>query len=213
MTTFVARSRHLFKGLFLLLLLLAGAAHADSSWPSQSSQFLQQLLQTNPDRLPELDEGPLVEFYQQRKFEPLWSNESGRLDRAYDLLHAVIHARDEGLNPADYYLEEMWQYWESKGLGESVKLDLLLSAALYRYSNDVYSGRYDATDLDPDWHIRNKALDTGKLFEEVARKSSIAGKLKRLPPQHPGYQALKHQLIHFRELAQKGGWKEFGPGP
>jgi murein L,D-transpeptidase YcbB/YkuD len=194
-------------------MLCANSVPAAETWLTESSRYLEQLLKSNPHRLPELEQDAVLESYRSRHFKPLWSNEQGRLDRAYDLLHVIIRARDEGLDPADYHLEQLKKYWDSPGLGESVKLDLLLSAALYRYSNDVYSGRFVASEVDPDWHIKNENLDTGKLFTDVARQSSISRLLKKLPPRHDGYLALKEQLKQFRELAQQGGWPRFGWGP
>jgi len=199
--------------IFLLSLLLPAIAQAENSWQSESSRYLAQLLKSNPDRLQELDEPVLLAFYQNREYKLLWSNEKGLLDRAFDVLHVIIHAKDEGLKPSDYYLEDLKKTWDSTGPGDAVKLDLLLSASLYRYSNDVHSGRFNASDLDADWHIKNEPLDVRRLFTEVARKASIAKLLKELPPQHPAYQSLKQQLHHFRELVQQGGWQSFGWGP
>jgi murein L,D-transpeptidase YcbB/YkuD len=203
----------MLKVLLLLSMLCSAGAQAESAWQKESSRYLEQLLKNNPDQLQELKESELLEFYRQRKYKLLWSNEKGRLDRAYDLLHVIIKAKDEGLEPADYYLEEFSKYWDSTGLGESVQLDLLLSAALYRYSKDVYSGRLIASDLDPDWHIKNASLNVSRLFADVARKTSIARLLEQLPPPHAGYQSLKQQLQNFRELAQQGGWQRLGWGP
>ncbi len=213
MSNSVARFFCMLKASLLLCLLYSVGAQADSSWQKDSSRYLEQLLKNNPDQLQELKESELLEFYRERKYKLLWSNEKGRLDRAYDLLHVIIKAKDEGLDPADYYFEEFNKYWDSTGLGESVQLDLLLSAALYRYSNDVHSGRLSASDLDPDWHIKNESLNAGRLFADVGKKASIAQLLKELPPQHDGYQSLKRQLHNFRELAQQGGWQRLGWGP
>ena len=200
----------ILKTFILLCLLHAFVVQADTSWEKQSSRYLEQLIISNPDRLPGLNEPAVVEFYQQRKYKPLWSDEEGRLDRAYDLLRVIVRSKDEGLEPADYYLEDFNRFWDSPGLGESVQLDLLLSSALYRYASDVHSGRFKASDLDPDWHIKNKPLDVSRLFADVARKSSITKLLKELPPQHSGYQSLKQQLLYLRELAQQGGWQQLG---
>ena len=202
------------QAVILFCLFYSFDLHAKTQWDKESSRYLKQLLETNPMRLPELDEPVLVEFYESRKFKLVWSNENGRLDRAYDLLGVIIHAREEGLEPADYYFEDFKKHWDSTGLGQSVELELLLSAALYRYSNDVYSGRFKAKDVDPDWHIQNRPLDVRRLFADVARKASIEYLLKELPPRHAGYEALKHQLKHLRELSQKNrGWDKFGWGP
>ena len=161
----------------------------------------------------ELNEPAVVDFYRERKHIPLWSNAKGRLDRAYDLLHIIIHAEDEGLEPADYHLEKIMEYWDSKAPRDSIQLDLLLSAALFRYSNDVYSGRYKPGDIDTDWHIHNSPLDSDSLFADVARKKSITQFLESLPPQHSGYQLLKKGLRHFRDIEQQGGWEKLKRGP
>jgi murein L,D-transpeptidase YcbB/YkuD len=204
---------HVLKTFILFCLLHSILVQADTSWETQSSRYLEQLLISNPDRLPGLNEPAVVEFYQQRKYKPIWSDGEGRLDRAYDLLQVIIRAKDEGLEPADYYLEDFNRFWDSTGLGESVQLDLILSSALYRYASDVHSGRYKASELDPDWHIKNKPLDVSRLFTNAAKKSSITTLLKELPPQHSGYQSLKQQLLQLRELAQQGGWQRLGSGP
>jgi murein L,D-transpeptidase YcbB/YkuD len=205
---------HLLRKLMLLLcVLLPAAVQAGGEWETQSSRYLEQLLKNNPERLPALAEPVVLDFYQQRQYKPAWSDQKGRLDRAYDLLQVIIRAKDEGLHPDDYYLDDIRRYWDATGLGESVQLDLLLSAALYRYSKHVYSGRFDPLEVDKDWYINNKPLDVRRLFADAASKASIAKLLKDLPPQHAGYQALKQQLHHFRELARQGGWQKFAWGP
>ena len=201
------------KLLFLLCLFFSTSVQADASWEKQSSHHLAQLLKSNPEQLLELNTPELIVFYRERKHKPLWLDAKGRLNRAYDLLHVIIHAEDEGLEPSDYYLEEIKKYWDSKEPGESIYLDLLLTAALYRYSNHVYSGRFDPRDLDVEWHIHNTPLDIRSLFADVASKESITQALKELPPQHLGYQSLKKQLLRFRDLKQQGGWQKFKPGP
>jgi len=213
MTKFVAGSFYIVKVFFLLCLLFSVSAQADASWETLSSNHLEQLLKNNPQRLLELNEPAVVIFYREHKYKPLWLNAKGRLNRAYDLLHAIIHAEDEGLEPTDYYLEEIKKYWDSKVPGDTIHLDLLLTAALYRYSNHVYSGKFKPRDLDVDWHIQNKPLDSRKLLADVTSKESIAQLLKKLPPQHSGYQLLKKELKRFREFEQQGKLKKFKTGP
>jgi len=181
------------KVLFLLSLLFSASAQAGTSWATQSSRDLAQLLKSNPEHIQELNEPAVVAFYREAKYKPLWLNEEGRLNRAYDLLYVIIHAEDEGLVPSDYYLTEIKKYWDTNVPRESLHLDLLLTAALFRYSNHVYSGRSNPRELDVDWHIQNKPLEMQKLFADVARKKSITQLLKELPPQHPGYQLLKKE--------------------
>jgi len=205
--------RCILKLLFLYCLVLPGGALAESAWEKDASRYLQHLLATNADNLPELNEPAITGFYQAHKYKPLWSNANGRLNRAYDLFDVISNAADEGLKPADYQLAEIRDYWNSNSAIESAHLDLLMSAALYRYSMHVHSGRLTTNQLDPDWHIQHKPLDADSLFAKIAKSKLIATILKQLPPQHSGYQLLKKQLRRYRELAQNGGWKRFEPGP
>lgn len=203
----------MLKLFFLLCLFTSATAQADTSWDTESSRYLEKLLKSNPERLLELDEAAVMDFYRERKFQPLWSNAKGRLNRAYDLLDVIFHAEDEGLEPADYYLEKIRKFWNASGLGESVYLDLLLSAALYRYGDHVYSGRFDPQDLDVDWHIKNKPLDIPGLFTDVANNESITAVLQQLPPRHSGYLLLKKRLQLYRNSVQQGGWQKLEWGP
>ena len=201
------------KRLFLLCLLFSAGAQAASSWPAQFSHSLEKLLQSNPQNLLELSEPAVLDFYSKGKFKPLWSDAKGPLNRAYDLFNVIIHAEDEGLKPADYYLEEIKKYWVSTEQDASIHLELLLTAALYRYSSHVHSSRFNPQELDADWHIKNKALDVRRLFAAVARKESIIQLLNELPPQHSGYQLLKKELRRYRDLEPHGGWQRLAKGP
>ncbi len=201
------------KRLFLLCLLFSANAQAASSWPEQFSHSLEKMLQSNPQNLLELDQPAVMDFYSKNNYKPLWSDAKGPLNRAYDLLNVIIRAEDEGLKPADYYLEEIRKYWVSSEQDASIHLDLLLTAALYRYSSDVHSSRFNPRELDTDWHIKNKALDVHRLFAAVAKKESISQLLNELPPQHSGYQLLKKELRRYRDLERQGGWQRLAKGP
>lgn len=210
---FLFKTGFIAKLFFLLCLLFSAGAQADTSWQEQSSRYLENLLKSNPERLRELDEPAIVDFYRKRKYLPLWSDANGRLHRAFDLLHIIIHAEAEGLKSADYYLEEIRKYWGSNEPDASIHLDLFLSAALSRYSSHVYSGRFSPLELDIDWHIENSPLDIGGLFSTVGGEKTIAPLLDELPPQHSGYQLLKKELRRYRDLEQQGGWQRFDDGP
>ena len=114
---------YIVKAFFLLL---CSSALADTSWLTQSSLLLEELLKSNPHQLQELNDPAVVDLYRERKHIPLWSDEKGRLDRAYDLLQIIMHAEEEGLEPSDYHLKKIMEYWDSKAPKDSAQLDLLL---------------------------------------------------------------------------------------
>jgi murein L,D-transpeptidase YcbB/YkuD len=199
------------RTLFLLCMLISTQLQANASWDSESSRILQEWLTSNPERLPELDDPVILDFYRARQYTPLWSDTNGRLNRAYDLFQTIEDAADEGLEPADYYQTEIREYWNAVDLVETVRLDLILTAALHSYSRQVHSGRFNS--IETEWHIKNTPLDSRRLFDDVARHKLITQLLKNLPPPHSGYQLLKKQLHHYREIAHDGGWNIIEPGP
>lgn len=201
------------KVLLLLCLFFSTATQGDTTWETQTSHQLQQLLERNAEQLPEQIDPAITSFYGERQHKLLWSNAESQLDRSYDLLQFIIHSEDEGLTPSHYLLEEIKKVWDSKKLSEIVHLDLLLTTAFYRYSNHVYSGRFNPSVMDVDWHIKNQPLDMLSLFTDVASNKTIIPLLKNLPPRHPGYQLLKKELKRFRKLEQQGGWSALAPGP
>ncbi|MBE9568617.1 MAG: L,D-transpeptidase family protein [Proteobacteria bacterium] len=203
--------------LLLLSLFFSANTQAEVPWQVQTADELHRLLENNQEdsdvQLPELNEPVIRAFYRERRYKPLWSAEDGQLDRAYDLLQFITDAEDEGLKPSDYLLEEIRELWAPRTLRETVYLDLLLSTALYRYSNHVYAGRFDPKTLDADWHIENKPLDVRSLFTDVARRDTIRQVLEQLPPRHSGYRLLKAELKRFRDIEQRGGWAILRSGP
>ena len=201
------------KLLFLLCLFVSTGTQAATSWSVQFSSALEKLLRTNPEHLPELKKPTVVGFYAGNKYKPLWLDADGLLNRADDLLNILVHADDEGLKPSDYYLEDIKKYRASTDRKAAVHLELLLSAALYRYSSNVYSGRFNPHDLGINWHISNKPLDDAKLFSEVSGKTSITALLDKLPPRHFVYRLLKKQLRRYRDIEQQGGWLPLAEGP
>ena len=203
----------MLKLFFLFCILSVAGAHAGSSSLKLLSRDLQKQLENKPGHLPELQSPAVNAFYKDHNYKPLWSAADGKLNRAYDLLQVIIHADDEGLKPSDYYFDEIKHYWNSTDPVDVIQLDLLLSAALYAYSNHIYSGRFNPAELDADWHIENQKLDASRLFADVADKESIATLLKELLPPHDGYVRLKKELQRLRKIEQQGGWKKFTSGP
>jgi murein L,D-transpeptidase YcbB/YkuD len=188
-------------------------ANAEESWHTKASGHLEKLLAQNPQELPELDEPVVKAFYRGRDYVPLWSNAEGRLERAYDLLDIIGNADEEALEPSDYLLADIRQYWTTDAAETSARLDLILTAALFRYGNHVYSGRLNPHELEVEWYIQNTSLNSAKLLNDVAANDSILQILRQLPPPHSSYQLLKNELRRFREIKRQGGWQKFASGP
>lgn len=200
----------------LLLLSFSGLTCSDVlavSAHAHVTDLLELFLKSNPENLPELAQAPVAAFYRERNYEPLWFDENVLLSRAYDLFHTISQSEDDGLSPADYYVDSIKKYWESKTSEDIAYLDLLLTAALYRYAHDVHSGRLNPYMVETDWHIPHASLNIVELLVNVAKQKSIISLLQALSPQHSGYRRLKQKLRFYREIARTGGWKTIEPGP
>ncbi|HEB81252.1 MAG TPA: peptidase [Gammaproteobacteria bacterium] len=197
-----------YSRIYLLLCLLVS-----TSVDAETATLLKQWLGSNPQQLAELNEPAVQNFYQQRQYRLLWSQDEQRLDRAYDLLHAILDAGEEGLTPSDYLPGPIRQFWNAAEPEDIVRLELLLTAAFVRYSKDLYSGRYDPAELDADWHISNAPPDMGQLLHRAAEQDSITRLLASLPPPHRGYRLLKKELLHLQSIRQQGGWPKIEAGP
>lgn len=200
------------RGLLFSLLLLI-AVQVGASVQSRIADDLRQLLNNNPHSLPELNEQAVIDFYRQRKYTPLWLDGNNKLNRAFDLFRTIVNADNDGLAPGDYLLGDIKRSWYATQEQELAYLDLLLTAALYRYSSHVYSGASKPVEMDAEWHINHSTLDINSLLIYVAGNKSISSKLDQLPPQNKAYLRLKQLLQRYQELDRLGGWQEIIPGP
>lgn len=186
-------------------LLMVMQAHAASG---QINADLERQLNLNPFLLLELDRPAVKSFYREREHAPLWFDERGRLSRADELISTIRKAHLHGLEPEEYFLGEIEQRLDRKDIAARIELEMLLTAALYRYANDIYSGRLDPFAIDADWHIPNKRLDTSDLLARLSAQTSITKLLATLTPRQDGYQRLKQQLQLLRDIAATGGWRK-----
>jgi murein L,D-transpeptidase YcbB/YkuD len=194
------------KIVFLVCLIPAIGVSAESSWDEKASSQLEKAFNTNPFLLLELDRPALNNFYRERNYRLLWSDDNGRKQRADELIDAIASAADEGLDPAEYYLDEIDKYKQASGVENAVNLEMWLSAALYRYANDRYAGRLESFVVDPDWHIPNSVLDMSDLLSRIADNESIKAVLDNLSPIQDGYHQLRDELHRYRSIAETGGW-------
>jgi murein L,D-transpeptidase YcbB/YkuD len=194
------------KFVFFVCLLPACVLSAESSWDEQASRQLEKGLNSNPFLLLELDRPVLNNFYRERDYRPVWTEQKGRLKRADELIIAIANAADEGLNPAEYYPRQIRKYIHASSIEEAINLEMWLSAALYRYANDRYAGRLESFAVDPDWHIQNSVLDMSQFLSQIADNVSIKDLLDDLSPVQDGYHDLRNALNRYRDIAEQGGW-------
>jgi murein L,D-transpeptidase YcbB/YkuD len=68
----------------------------------------------------------LTEIYYENGLQPFWIEEGRPGSRAADILAVLEEADSHGLDPVDYFVDQIHQYWDSKDATVLVRLDLLL---------------------------------------------------------------------------------------
>lgn len=152
------------------------------------------------------------DLYAGRGWFPLWIDMDGRLDpRAAPIVARLAKAREEGLVPADYYVEPLQALIRSTDADDVVAAEILLSAAVMRYGADVHAGRLVPREIDNTFDITPKPVDRAALATAASMLPDPDRFLADLAPKHALYQQLKGALSGYETLAG-AGWPTIPPG-
>ncbi|MGH7962157.1 MAG: L,D-transpeptidase family protein [Candidatus Binatia bacterium] len=171
----------------------------------------------------------LVRFYEQRGYQPAWSQEGSPLPQVHTLLAALREAGREGLNPADYPLAAIETLMV--GLPQEAHphpmigtidadrvtdLELLLTDAFLQYGSHLLASRFDPKTIDALWVASRRELDLAQVLQatlDTNDANQIAETLWSLPPTQPGYVRLRQALARYSDIAARGGWPLVPDGP
>jgi murein L,D-transpeptidase YcbB/YkuD len=164
-------------------------------------------LPTNGYSTSELD-AALKLWYSERSFIPLWSNSATLLPQANQIVEALKNSEQDGLNPDDYYLKLIQDYWGKSDLKHRAKLDLLLTLAAAKLVADARRGRLEvrAIDMGP---YKDSGFDRGNfglMLRDVLYRADIGEAISEQFPQHRQYLRMKAALSQYREIEKRGGW-------
>ena len=159
----------------------------------------------------------LVDVYARNQFQPAWT----RLEQVAELLEAIKAVETDGLNPADYHVEQVQAGYQLLRSGEPVaaddraELDLLFTDSLIRLGYHERFGKVNPYTLDPEWNFRRGANDIDAAEETLAaiNSTSLLASLRTQFPRGPFYERLRKGLARYRQIMANGGWPEFPDGP
>ena len=158
----------------------------------------------------------LPEIYASRSFAPLWIDD----DRIQDLLAMLDTAPEHGLDPDDYYVEQIRSLIaRTQAAGSALdvaNLDILLTAALTRFGFHQLFGKVNPATLDSNINFRREFLfDEGPaavIPQVIASPESLQEQLDKAVPRGPVYRAMQKVLVEYRAIAAAGGWPEVPAG-
>jgi murein L,D-transpeptidase YcbB/YkuD len=178
--------------------------------------------------LPTVDDDdiqPLLRrFYRARRYRPAWVHATGPSAQAREMLKRFAHARDHGLDPDDYELDDLKRMMKHSGWGLPVgpegdpralaALDVELSRNALKYAIHVTSGQVDPRELPADWHFPRRRADVVAVLEQALTQHRVVAALDELEPRDPRYVELQKALVRYRTFAtEHGRWPRVAPGP
>jgi murein L,D-transpeptidase YcbB/YkuD len=158
----------------------------------------------------------LPEIYSTRNFEPLWTDEADILN----LLTMLDTATEHGLDPEDYYVEQIRSLRariEATGSAlDLADLDILLTEALARFGFHQLFGKVNPATLDSNINFQREFLfEEGPIIAIPAAIESDKPLLEQLDeaiPRGPLYRSLQKILTEHRAIAAAGGWPQVRNG-
>jgi murein L,D-transpeptidase YcbB/YkuD len=145
---------------------------------------------------------------------PLWFTEEG-LDktRAGALMLALADATTDGLRLQDFPLASLGASIDTVSNAKTAtadqlaSLDVLLTATFVSLSEDLMTGQVDPSTANQSWHISSKEEKVDSALVRSIRADQLDKAIALMRPRDGGYDSLRVELAHYRELAAKGWTK------
>lgn len=164
--------------------------------------------------LPSRMDPKLVRLYHDRDMHPYWVTPAGPNLKA-EILRSILAASDsQGLNPADYAIDQIDRAWDRRGVESLARLELLLTLELGEYTLDLIEGRHQPKDFDPKVFPTacDCNLDEAALVEQSLAAPDFKAFMEDQAPPFPQYRGLHELLAAYRGIAARGGWPHVPPG-
>ncbi len=156
----------------------------------------------------------------------IWTTDTGWSEAGLVLQELISAAASEGLEPADYHLDSIFESGNLHGsleleqqhfLENRLQMEYLLTDAYLGYGMDLAGGRTDLSALPEKW-IRS---DRGEQTLARLKQYLIKGSFRDLPnlglgkmrPNHSEYNQMLAALEELKKREKTGLWQPFPAGP
>lgn len=217
------RSKTIFLSSLCILAALAGCKK-DEPLPPAVAQIIRETVtvQTLPASLKDQKERvraweEMRRFYEKRGFTPAWSDSSGPLPVAQELIQAIAPLGVEGIAPGRYQpeklealrreVEEIESFEDPHAQRRLADLDVELTNTYLTLAAHLAVGRLQPEKLRIDWYTKPRNVDLdARLEQALAQEGGLTNALRSFTPPHEEYARLRQALGRYREIAAKGGW-------
>ena len=201
-----------YFSLFLLLFITSSFAQNIEEIKIEIQERIENGIQNGRIAIGEIylfNNKSLGQYYIDRGFEPVWTNDKN----ITDLFNILLDSYNEGLNPENYHLKRITDLVNKINNGTSTPdlyayLDLLMSDAASLYINHLNYGKTMQSELRKSWNVPENPMpqNPAKLFQTALTTKDIPGLFELFGPQHIMYTNLKKGLQKYREIDKNGGW-------
>ncbi len=151
----------------------------------------------------------LLEFYQQRDYQPAWVIDYRSAELISQLLSAINSAEEDGLDSSyqGYHKNRILQLSQPASLNEQARLDMLLTDAFMALGTHLYHGIAYKTEADTLYRtLKAQQINLPQLLEDALQHAQVKQQLANLAPAHTRYRNLKKALLFYQQVATQGGW-------
>ena len=156
----------------------------------------------------------LMDIYRQNDFQPFWITNGKPGQRANDIFAILKDADKHGLNPSDYLINNISQFWRTNDTASLVRLDIVLTLGMIRYVADQREGGLDPRQIDPELFAtaRDVEVDWKAVFQTAFKAKDMKVFLANQAPPFLQYKLLHTKLAEYRMIAAAGGWPSVPAG-
>lgn len=158
----------------------------------------------------------LQSYYGDSSATLLWSDAG----RVRGLLARMRNADTDGLDPADYPIEQMlaakrpdrFALSRDARITRTAVAELYWSAFFLKYASDLKVGRFLPTKIEPKLYWQPKTIDMVAALRLLSALGDVEKFFDAWQPQIPDYLSLKKALKEYRAIESAGGWPEVPVG-
>jgi murein L,D-transpeptidase YcbB/YkuD len=158
-------------------------------------------------------------LYTRFQQSPIWFEKGGLdKDRAEALTNALLNATSDGLRIDDYPLAELARAVTAVRASKQptaeqiASADVVLTAAYASLGEDLLVGQVDPKTVGQSWHIDVRDENVDSALVRTLVKQPLDKAINAMRPNDEEYAALQKELVRFRDLVSKGGWKAIPAG-
>lgn len=208
METGSKRFRH-GRALGLILSFVSGlTCAADHPQPPGGAQEFVVPIESTLRRLLPLDWQRIGAFYESRQGRYLWHDEAGVTEQGRLLFHWLAAADRDGLDPADYHVNQLRPLMDDPLPEHRLLRELLLTDGYDRLARDLSAGRFDPQQIDPLWQLQDDQIEPLNALDDAPQRDDLGRLLDSLAPASDAYRRLREALARYRAIQSAGGWPE-----